>query len=94
MLLPDEENLPAWLLAELDALREDLGPDPPIDVLRAARSLLSARGRAYLRALAVRAEVTRLALEYLASGELADVDFGDGPASPRAAPTEPPARRG
>jgi hypothetical protein len=89
MLLPDEENLPAWLRAELDALREDLGPDPPIDLLRAARCLLSPRGRAYLRELAVRVEVTRVALEMLASGELADVDFGDDATA--APPTDTPA---
>ena len=64
MLLPDEENLPAWLRAELDALRE-------------ARGRLSPRARAYLRELAVRAMVTEEALRMLASGELPDVRFTD-----------------
>ena len=77
MLLPDEENLPAWLRAELSALRDGLGPDPHIDALREARRRLSQRARAYLRELAVRALVTEEALRMLASGELEDVRFTD-----------------
>ena len=75
MLLPDEENLPAWLRAELDARREECGPIPPIGALREARRRLSPRARAYLRELAVRALVTEEALRMLSSGELADVRF-------------------
>ena len=41
MLLPDEENLPAWLRAELDALRGGLGPDPQVDALRDAPTCAS-----------------------------------------------------
>ena len=77
MLLPDEENLPAWLRADLDALRDGLGPAPDVDALREARRRLSPRARAHLRALAVRAMVAEEALRMLASGELADVRFTD-----------------
>jgi hypothetical protein len=87
MLLPDQENLPAWLRAELDALRDGLGPDPQVDALREARGRLTPRARAYLRELAVRALVTEEALRMLASGELADVRFAedDDAATPPAA---------
>ena len=91
MLLPDEENLPAWLRAELNARREWLGPDPLLDALRAARQRLSPRARAYLRELAVRALVTGEALRMLASGELADVRFADDtPAPPVPTPDDLP----
>jgi hypothetical protein len=75
MLLPDEENLPAWLRAELDMRREECGPIPQPETLREARRRLSPRARAYLRELAIRALVTEEALRMLASGELADVRF-------------------
>ncbi|MFN8512455.1 MAG: hypothetical protein U0232_07525 [Thermomicrobiales bacterium] len=75
MLLPDEENLPSWLRAELAAQREELGPHPHIAALRDARRRLSPRARAHLRELAVRAIVTEEALRMLASGELTDVRF-------------------
>jgi hypothetical protein len=89
MLLPDEENLPAWLRAELDALRDALGPDPPIDALREARRRLSPRAREHLRMLAIRAMVTEEALRMLASGELADVRFDDDDDAPGTTPTPP-----
>jgi hypothetical protein len=85
MLLPDEENLPAWLRDELDTLRDGLGPAPHLDALGDARRRLSLRARTYLRALAMRAMVTEEALRMLASGELADVrvaEAGDAGASP------------
>jgi hypothetical protein len=96
MLLPDEENLPAWLRAELAALREGLGPAPDLDALAAARRRLSPRARAHLRALAVRALVTEEALRMLASGELADVRFaeGDETAESHAAPADRPEGQG
>ena len=72
MLLPDEENLPAWLRAEIAVLGAGLGPDPHVDALRAARRRLSPRARTYLRELAARAFVAEVALELLASGELPD----------------------
>lgn len=75
MLLPDEENLPTWLRAELAARREECGPFPAIRELREARRRLSPRARAYLRELTVRAMVAEEALRMLASGELADVRF-------------------
>jgi hypothetical protein len=81
MLLPDEENLPAWLRAELAERREECDPFPQIEALRAARRRLSPRARAYLRELAVRAVVTEEALRMLASGELADVRFDEDEAA-------------
>jgi hypothetical protein len=91
MLLPDEENLPAWLRAELDVSREQLGPDPHTEALREARRRLSPRARAHLRELAVRALVTEEALRMLASGELPHVRFteDDSPAT-NPVPTERP----
>lgn len=79
MLLPDDENLPNWLRAELDAQREELGPHPHIAALRESRRRLSQRARAHLRELAVRAIVVEEALRMLASGELTDVHFTDWP---------------
>ena len=90
MLLPDEENLPAWLRAELDALRDVLGPAPHIDALHEARRRLSPHARAHLRELAVRAMVAEEALRMLASGELADVRFSDDDVPPPPAPAERP----
>jgi hypothetical protein len=75
MLLPDEENLPAWLRAELAAQQEQLSLDPHIDALLEARRRLSPRARTHLRELAVRAIVVEEALRMLASGELTDVRF-------------------
>ena len=93
MLLPDDENLPPWLRAELDALQAALGPNPHVEELRAARRRLSPRARAYLRELAVRAVVTEEALRMLASGELADVRFtDDAPAEPVPRPDDQPER--
>jgi hypothetical protein len=90
MLLPDEENLPAWLRAELDALREGLGPAPHVEALREARRRLSPAARTYLRELAARAIVAEEALRMIASGELADVRFAEDEAAETPAPVERP----
>ncbi len=75
MLLPDEENLPPWLRAELATHREQLSHDPHIETLRETRRRPSPRARTHLRELAVRAIVVEEALRMLASGELTDVRF-------------------
>jgi hypothetical protein len=89
MLLPDPENDPEYVRVELEALRAELGDDPTIEELRAARQRLSPRVREYLRAQAIRAMVTEEALRMIASGELPDVRFdGDAPVTPADRPEE------
>jgi hypothetical protein len=77
MLLPDPENDPEYVRAELKVVQAALGDDPTIADLRAARQRLSPRVRAYLHAQAIRATVTEEALRMIASGELPDVRFDD-----------------
>lgn len=83
MLLPDDENLPAYVRAELAALHAEVGPDPDPLALRGLNRRLSPRARAYLRALGLRALVAEEALRMLASGELPEVRFAeDEPGAP------------
>jgi hypothetical protein len=77
MLLPDPENDPEYVRAELEALRAALGDDPSTEEIRGARQRLSPRVREYLHAQAIRAMVTEEALRMIASGELPDVRFDD-----------------